>query len=78
MPRTTIALDVDLLRRLKRMAADRGISLTRLVSELLRGALENGSRPKPYKLVLEGWTATLQPGVDLTDRDALFDLMDGR
>ena len=27
---------------------------------------------------LQGWEAKEQPGVDLLDRDKLFDLMDGR
>ena len=31
-----------------------------------------------FRLKLEGWKAAEQPGVTITDRDQLFDLMDGR
>jgi plasmid stability protein len=78
MKRTTLTLDEDLLRLLKAMAARQGKSLGALVNELLRHALAVGSRRKDYKLRLDGWEAELQPGVDLQDRDKLFDLMDGR
>ena len=32
----------------------------------------------PFKLILKGWKARTRSGVDLLDRDKLFDLMDGR
>lgn len=77
MKRTTLALDEDLLRTLKRRAADNGTTLQAIVNDTLRGAL--APRPKGrYRLRLRGWSARLQPGVDLADRDKLFDLMDGR
>ena len=49
-----------------------------LVNELLRQALAVGTRRPPYTLDLEGWEAEAQPGVDILDRDKLFDLMNGR
>jgi len=76
MPRTTLALDDDLLRRLKRLAASQGRTLQAVVNDLLRQALA-AKRP-PFKLELEGWEAAPQPGVDIFDRDRLFDLMEGR
>ena len=45
-----------------------------LDDDLLRRLAEHAS----YELTLEGWQAEEQPGVDLLDRDNLFDLMDGR
>jgi hypothetical protein len=78
MKRTTLAIEEDLLRRLKATAAKRGKTLAALVDELLRQALAIGSRRRPYKLDLEGWESELQPGVDILDRDKLFDLMNGR
>ena len=33
---------------------------------------------KAFTLRLKGWKAKEQPGVDLLDRDKLFDLMNGR
>jgi hypothetical protein len=75
--RTTVAIDSDLLRRLKREAAESGRSLQSVINEKLRLAIQRAPAPK-YELRLRGWDATLQPGVDIADRDKLFDLMDGR
>lgn len=49
-----------------------------LANDLLRDGLDRLDTPAPYELELEGWDAEIQPGVDLNDRDKLFDLMDGR
>jgi plasmid stability protein len=77
MARTTFVLDDDLLRELKKKAAAEGYSLQRLTNDLLRRALSQ-PREHSYRLRLRGWKATEQPGVDLLDRDKLFDLMGGR
>jgi plasmid stability protein len=77
MKRTTLKLDEGLLRLLKQRAAAEGRSLQDLANQLLRRGLARQEQP-PYTLSLAGWDATLQPGVDLLDRDALFDLMNGR
>ncbi len=49
-----------------------------LVNDLLRHALAVSARPGHFRLELQGWEAEVQPGVDVLDRDKLFDLMDGR
>ena len=77
MKRTTLKLDESVLRRLKQQAAAEGRTLQDLANQLLRRGLATQDR-QPYTLELEGWEATPQPGVDLLDRDALFDLMHGR
>jgi hypothetical protein len=77
MIRTTIGFDEDLLRQLKQRAAKEDVTLQVLVNDLVRQALASGRRPK-YELKLRGWSGVVQPGVDLTDRDKLFDLMSGR
>ena len=77
MKRTTLALDDDLLRQLKHMAAESGTSVQSVANRLLRLALL-APPPTEYRLELSGWSAEVQPGVDLNDRDSLFDLMDGR
>jgi plasmid stability protein len=77
MKRTTLKLEESLLRRLKQMAASEGRSLQDVANQLLRRALATKDR-QPYTLSLSGWEAAPQPGVDVLDRDALFDLMDGR
>ncbi len=78
MKRTTVTLDDDLLKTLKATAARRGVTLASLVNELLRQALATRARRQGYALRLRGWDARLQPGVDILDRDKLFDLMNGR
>lgn len=78
MSRTTLAIDDDLLKRIKEKALREGRTLQGVANDLLRQALVQ-QRPKSKpRLTLRGWTAVEQPGVDLLDRDKLFDLMDGR
>ena len=77
MRRTTLTIDDHLLRELKKKASEEGRTLQAVTNDLLRRSL--AARPsKPYRLRLRGWKAAEQPGVNLLDRDALFDLMDGR
>ncbi|HET7711445.1 MAG TPA: ribbon-helix-helix protein, CopG family [Thermoanaerobaculia bacterium] len=78
MPRTTLALDEDLLRRLKEKAAREGRTMQDVANELLRMGLTRPRIPSRSKLQLRGWKARLQAGVDLFDRNSLFDVMDGR
>lgn len=73
-----MTLDERLLRTLKARAARQGKTLGALVNELLRQSLAVESKRSDYRLELLGWDAELQPGVDLLDRDKLFDVMDGR
>lgn len=77
MARTTLDIDDALLRELKKKAAAQGRTLQAVVNEHLKRAAATASGP-PYDLRLEGWRAELRPGVDLFDRDTLFDLLDGR
>jgi hypothetical protein len=78
MKRTTIALDEGLLRKLKADAAARGVTLTDFVNDLLKQATADRTQKSQFKLHLEGWKAEKQPGVDILDRDKLFDLINGR
>lgn len=77
MLRTTLDIDDALLRDLKKKAASQGRTLQAVVNEHLKRAAAAPTGP-PYRLELEGWRAEPRPGVDLFDRDTLFDLMDGR
>jgi len=77
MKRTTLTIDNQLLLELKKKAAEEGRTLQAVTNDLLRRALRVSPR-EPYQLRLRGWKAVELPGVDLLDRDALFDLMDGR
>lgn len=77
MPRTTLMFDDQILRQLKKKAAEEGRTLQEVTNELLRRALAETPKRR-FKLKLRGWKADQQPGVDICDRDKLFDLMDGR
>ena len=68
----------ELLRKLKERAAREGRSMQDLANELLRDGLNRLDDPPPFELKMRGWKAEEQPGVDLLDRDKLFDLMEGR
>lgn len=77
MSRTTLKLDDDLLRRLKEKAGREGRTLQSLANDLLRHGLET-PRQTGFTLEILTMKGELQPGVDLFDRDALFDRMEGR
>jgi hypothetical protein len=71
--RTTIDLDNDVLRALKRRQRAERKTLGRLVSELLAQALAT----EPCATVDIGWaTADLRPRVDLDDKDAVWAVLD--
>lgn len=78
MARTTLAIDDDLLNRLKQRAHAQGKTLQALANELLRQAMARPARDKGYRLELPKWEAREQPGIDIRDRDRLWDRMDGR
>jgi hypothetical protein len=68
----------ELFRLAKKKAADEGIPFRDVVEAALRLYLTARPRGKGYKLKWKTVRGKLQPGVNLDDRDALFDLMDGR
>jgi hypothetical protein len=77
--RTTIRLSPDLLRAVKRRAAESGRTLTSLIEDALRVALArspSGAAPVPLELPVSG-SGGLRPGVDLDDSADLLDVMDG-
>ena len=75
MPRTTLAIEDHLLRSLKEKAAREGRTLQDVANDLLRQGIARPEARSSYRLELEGWEASELPGVDILDRDKLFDLM---
>ena len=71
-------IDDPLMRLLKKKAAEEGRTLQEVANEALRRGLVRTPVPTGFKLKLKGWEAAEQPGVDILDRDKLFDLMNGR
>ena len=78
--RTTLNLDDELMRQTKRRAVERGVTLTALIEEALREHLrgERERRSAPWRLRLVTAGGATRPGVDLDDRDALYERMEGR
>jgi len=77
--RTTLDLDDSVLRQAKKLAAEEGKTLTRIVEEALRERVSpRKNLGKGFKLRLLTKKGRLIPGIDLADRDALYERMEGR
>ena len=77
--RTTLSLDEDLMRKVKRRAVDTDQTVSAMVETALRDLLERESKPRkkhPFRWVTV--KGRLLPGVDLTDRNSLYDIMENR
>jgi len=76
--RTTLTLDDDLLRLARRRASDLDRPLKDVINDALRDGLTLGEprQGRPYRFRLKTVAGSTQPGVDLTDRDKLFELME--
>ena len=77
--RTTLRLDDDLMRAVKKRAAETGRTITELVERALRDLLAREQQARRgYKFRWVEVEGDVQPGVDILDRDALIDRMEGR
>ena len=76
--RTTIRLEDELLDRAKRLARQRGLSLTDVIREAVEAHLTRSARPQvaTVNLPVSGRAGTL-PGVELDDMTRLRDALDG-
>lgn len=77
--RTTIRLDSQLLLAAKKLAAERGTTLTALLEDALRETLGRRKalpRRRRFRLPTFGHGG-VQPGVDLDDTASLLDRMEG-
>ena len=75
--KTTLNLNDRVLRSAKGRAARDGITLTRFVEDALRARLAGARGRKPaFRLRLETVTGEGPPNVDISDRDALYDVID--
>jgi hypothetical protein len=76
--KTTLDMDDELMRRAKQQAAADGVSLRTFVEEALRARMLPASPSRPqFKLSLPVVEGRGPPAVDISDRDALYDLMEG-
>lgn len=74
--KTTLIIDDGVFRRLKREAAAQGRSLSELVEAALRQFLAR--KAAPSELPPLPAAALGAPLVDIADRDALYQAMEGR
>ena len=77
--RTTVRLNEKLLADAKKLAVDTGRTLTQVIEDSLRMALNQRNerkKAKPIKLHTFKGGKGLQPGVDLSNNAAVQDLMD--
>jgi Arc/MetJ family transcription regulator len=76
--RTTLEISDELLRRAKRRAADEATTLRQVVEDALRRYLSARPAGRRYEFRWRTEKGRILPGVRLDDRDALFDVMEGR
>jgi hypothetical protein len=77
--RTTLNIDDRVLRQAKKLAAEEGKTLTRVIEEALRERLSPRARGgKKFKLRLLTKSGRIIPGTNLADRDLLYERMEGR
>lgn len=62
--RTTVTLDDDVAERLRRLAAERGISFKEALNTSLRAGLAHQDEPRPFRTAAR--PLGLRRGVDLT------------
>ncbi len=72
--KTTLVLPDNLVRTLKRRAAERGTTLSQIVAEALTRGLETAPALDLPRLPTHRMG---KPRVDVADRNALYDAMDG-
>ncbi len=75
--KTTLVIDDEIMRRLKAEAARRGTTISNLVESALRAMLEDRTDAPPELPPLPSFDLG-SSSVDVADRDALFQAMEGR
>ena len=76
--KTTLNIDDTVMNRLRREAARQGKTMSELVEAALRLLFQAGARKsKPKLRPLPTWDCG-RPRVDIADRNALYDFMEGR
>jgi len=77
--RTTLNLDDRLMKAVKQRAVTEGTTMTRIVERALRETLQRSKRrPEPFELRWVTVGGGTRPGIDLNDRDSLYERMEGR
>ena len=75
--RTTLDIDGPILADLKRLGQDEHIPMGRLVSELLGRSLREATPLRPARVKFTWIDKPMNAKVDIGDREALYEAMDG-
>ena len=75
--KTTLNLDDQVFRAAKKLAAERGLTLTEVVEQALRAAVSEPAPRKPYRLRMVTVKGP-RPLPNVADRNALYEWMEGR
>jgi len=76
MKRTTVTLEDQLLRELKLKAAREGKTLAAAINEVLHLGLNQGENSGPGAQIKWKTFSCEEAFVDITDRDALYEIME--
>ncbi len=76
--RTTLNIDDHLYQAAKVKAAKEGKTLTRVVEDALMQHLNPPEPSKRFRLKVITERGELLPGVNIDDRDSLYEIMEGR
>ncbi len=75
--RTTLNIDIQLMALVKKRAAESGKTITEIVEEALRKEVSGiASSRSPFALKWQPVRGPVQPGVDISDRDSLYGVME--
>jgi hypothetical protein len=75
MPRTTVDIDLQVLKEIKRIQREEGLSMGKLISRLLADALSRRKR-KPATAKLRWISRRMKPLVDVADKEAVYAVFD--
>ena len=75
--RTTIRMDERLLKDAKRFALEHDKTFTALVEETLRDKIYPKAKPAREPIVLPTHNGGIRPGIDISNRGQVEDIMDG-
>lgn len=71
--KTTLNIDDRILKEAKKLAAERGVTLTSIVEDGLRAVL---NPPTEYRFEFPTVPGKLPPDLDITSREAMYDWFD--
>jgi hypothetical protein len=74
--KTTLNLNDRVLRKAKARAAREGITLTQFIEDAVKAKLLSTRKKRPYRFKPSIVTGNKPPNVDVSDRDALYDVID--